>query len=192
MTPLISAAERLYHELSQPKLNPPKPVQQPSQHRTAVTIARGDVDAILRHKRTATPEELQYILDHSEDFALRPWQRDQIVLQFTLTAAAKMRAAQGIREPENSFLYDTLKVAETPWGLLHDRQWVEHLMKEGTRAVWHCKNHRPPRCECWRGTRDILWNVRVTYGEQSPEAWAASRVWSVLEDLELVPRPGWN
>jgi hypothetical protein len=38
-----------------------------------------------------------------------------------------------------------------------------------------------PRCV-------ISLKIRERYGERSPEAWAASRIWEILEDLEVKIR----
>ena len=186
MSPLVSAVERLYQEISQASV-PPQPAQKTEQP-TEPTLTRADVDAIVQYKRGATPQQLQYILDHAADFQLQAWQRDKISLQLTVAIAAKIRAAHGIRDA-NPFLYNTLRVVETPYGLLHDREWAENLLKQGTRAIWQCKNHRPPRCNCWRPVRDVLWDVRVAYGDKSPESWVALRIWQTLEDLETASRP---
>ena len=43
--------------------------------------------------------------------------------------------------------------------------------------------------ECWASAREELRQAQNGYGEKSPEAWAAAKVYEVLEDLEIASRP---
>ena len=117
---MISAVERIYREVSQPASVSANQTLQTHKETPQTTLTREDVDAILAHKRAGTPEELQYALNHAKDFGLIAWQRDRLAVQLTIAIAARTRAAHGIRDA-NSFLYDTLRVAETPYGTLYDR-----------------------------------------------------------------------
>ena len=59
----ISATEKMFRELSQPQPQPAHvlaPVKQ-------ITLTREDVTAIIRRTRSASPEELQHILDHGKE-----------------------------------------------------------------------------------------------------------------------------
>ena len=79
--------------------------------------------------------------------------------------------------------------AETPVGLLAHRIYYENLFTSGSAAISRCRNHKPPKCECWRSVRGALWGIQSHYGARSPEAFAATRIYSSLEELEVAARP---
>jgi hypothetical protein len=178
----FTAIERIYREVSQPAPSQPAPkvTVAPSIH-----LNRSDVDAFLTHKRDATIEELEYIVENAKEFQLTSGQRNQIGVMLTIMLASRSRS-----KPNASaeFLY-SLCVVETPRGLLHDRAWVQQEMRDGAKAIATCKSHKPPRCHCWRDARERLWSIQDHYGGNSPEAWAAERLWTMFEELELASRP---
>jgi hypothetical protein len=183
----ISAVTRIYREVSQPQK--PKPAPLAENEAPHIVLSQADVDAILQHKRIATPGELQFIIDHPKEVTLATWQKNEIALQFTIAMAQKARESHGIKhDPNAEFLY-SLGLAETPYGLLHDGAAFEQLFKASTESICACRRHTPPRCSCWRDTRDVLWNIGFTHGEKLPEAFAARRIWEALEELETVSRP---
>jgi hypothetical protein len=174
--------ELIYRELSQPSSPEPapRPMTAPS-----IRLNRSDVDAILTHKRDATIEELEYIIEHAKELSLATSQRNQIGVELSIALANRSRRKSDVSA---EFLY-SLGVIETPRGLLHDRAWVQREMRAGAHAIASCKFHKPPRCQCWRSARERLWSIQDYYGSDSPEAWAAERLWTMFEELELASRP---
>ena len=70
MTQFISAAERIFRELSQPQAQPPKPTRATADPKP-IALTRADVVAILHRKRSASPEELQHILDRGKELGVQ-------------------------------------------------------------------------------------------------------------------------
>jgi hypothetical protein len=179
--------ERLYREIATPKLSPPKPTQTSTEPKQ-ITLSMADVQAILRRSRSASPEELQYILDHSQDYGLSDWERNRISVDVTVAMAARARGMSGRPDnPAAEFLSKVMGLSETPFGFI-ERAWVSEHMRSGSQAISRCRTHRPPLCECWSSSRAILWQARAS-GDKTPTAWAAARVYEFLEDLELASRP---
>jgi hypothetical protein len=185
MSQFISATEKIYRELSRPR--PPQP--QPACATTEVkpiTLSRADVIAIASHGRTASAEELQYILDHVKELSVTKEERAAVSLSLNMLMA--QRARGGFRnDPAAKFLSQTLGFAETPWGLI-ERAWIHEHMRAGAEAVQRCRHHLPPLCQCWSATRAILYQASAG-GPKTPEAWAATQIYSFLEQLELASRP---
>jgi hypothetical protein len=183
----ISATERIYRELSQPKAQEPKPASVTAEPKQ-ITLTRADVEAILRRKRSATPDELQYAIDHANEFKLADYQRNQLGVDLSLVIAQRSRGMNGRREDPNAqFIAQFLGYLETPVGLI-DRSFVENTLRVGSENIQRCRNHRPPRCSCWSAQRAILWEASA-HGEKSPEGWAAVRLYEALEELETASRP---
>lgn len=184
MDALISAVELIYRNLRKPVPAKPEPVTETPQ----LHITSEDVNKILSHERSATPEELQFIIDHAKQFGLSVFQRDRLGVDMTITMSAKMREAQGVKEDPLSLLLRSMGVLETPAGLLYNVERFVSQLRAGTKAIMECRDHRPPSCACWRSQRDWLYEVRVNHGEGSPECYAALRVWNKLEEIELTAR----
>jgi hypothetical protein len=183
MTEFMSPVERLYRDIAAPKPQP-KPAQVAEKK---AELTRADVDAIIRRTRSASPEELQHILDNAKRFALTSWERQQISVDLTIAMAARARAVNGRRDdPSAEFVSRVLGLTETPHGFI-ERVWVHEQMRAGAEAIQRCRNHRPPRCQCWSAVRAILWQASAS--EKTPEAWAAQRIYDLLEELELGSRP---
>ena len=143
---------------------------------------------IARHVRTASPEELQYILDHAKEMSVTKEEREAISLSLSLLMASRTRQHNGLREdPSAKFIAQVLRLAETPWGLI-SREWTNELLRAGSSAMQRCRNHRPPACPCWSSTRAMLYQASAN-GPKSPEGWAAMQIYSFLEELELAERP---
>jgi hypothetical protein len=186
MTQYISATEKIYRELSQRKPPQPKPARPVA---VVKPLTRADVDAIIQRKRTATPEELEQIVANAKDLKVTRGEMDQINLDLSIHLAQRTCAFNGKRDDPNlSFIHRTLGLMVTPHGMI-ERQWFETLLRSNVDAIARCRNHRPPRCECWSGAREILWQTSHTHGDKSPEAWAALQVWEILEELEMSSRP---
>lgn len=181
---LISPVQRLYLEIRQP--SPPKPAPKVPDLAPAINLDGADVDAILKYKRNASADELEYVIAHAKELHLRPWQRDQIGVQLSLALASRGRPKAN---PTAEFFYHTLGITQTPVGLLHDRSWVDQELKVGTQAIFHCRRHSPPRCSCWREVRERLWHIQDRFGSGSPEAWATAHLWAIFEELEFAERP---
>jgi hypothetical protein len=184
MTFIPAIAERLYHDIATPKTLQPKPTHVVA---AAVSIAltKDDATAIIQRKRTASPEELQYLLDHAKELQIDTWARDQLGVDLTVLMASKRRG--GFRnDPAAQFMSQTLGLVDTPRGLI-ERAWVHEQMRAGAQAIARCKLHRPPSCQCWSASRATLWQAQAT--PNSPEAWVAERIYSFLEQLELASRP---
>ncbi len=175
--------ERIYREMSTPSSAPPVPnvpTTAPAMHLDA-----SDVSAILQHKRSASLDELNYIIEHAKTFCLSSWQRNQISVQLTIAIVNRARPAS---TPVDQ-LFSALGIVETPVGLLHDRSWVQRELRAGTQAIASCRAHRVPRCSCWREARERLWRIQDHFGSGTPETWATVQLWEVFEELENASRP---
>lgn len=181
----VPAVELIYRKLSQG--SPPRPAPKPVPQKAELT--RADVELILQHRRAGTPDEIQYILDHSRKFHLADWEQNALSVQLTVEMAAARARLQ--RRPDHGalFIHRVLGYAETPHGLLANRDWFENEFKAGAVAISRCTRHKPPRCDCWRDAREILWSIADRYGAKSPEAWAATSIYESLEELEMASRP---
>jgi hypothetical protein len=183
----ISATEKIFRELSQPKPPQPRPAHVPAPS-TQITLTREDVTAIIRRTRSATPEELQHILDHGKELGVSEWDRSQISVDMTIAMAQRSRQGNGRRIDANAeFISKILGMIETPFGLVA-RSFVDDLLQEGSRNISRCRLHRPPNCACWSAERAILFQAGAN-GEKSPEGWAAIRIRAALEQLEVSTRP---
>lgn len=180
----ITATERVYRELSAPK----PPCVKPIAENRPLTLRLTEAYAILQSKRQGTPEELQHIIDHKNEFHLREDQVDKAKLLLTIAAAAKSRAAHGIHEDKTSAFFAMLGIQETERGLLYEPQVFTDELRAGARAIAECKRHRVPKCKCWRESRERLWAIRQAYGDDSPEGSTALKVWEILEWIEECQR----
>jgi hypothetical protein len=184
-TPYILPVELIYRELARPKPEDAKPAS------VAVVkpLTRTDVDAILHRKRLATAEELQEIIARAKDYKLTDGERNQLGVDLSICVAQRARQINGRREdPSARFILD-LGYALTPFGLLPERGWFQSELQTATKAIAACRRHLPPQCSCWREARASLYSIRESFGERSPESWAALRVWEALEEIELSSRP---
>lgn len=183
--PYVPAVELIYRAFSQPEPQDPKPAS------VAVveSLTRDDVTAIVARRRTATAEELQDIIVRAKEFQLSEGARNQLGLDLSILSAQRVRAGNGRREdPNTRFISQTLKLLSTPYGLI-EREWFENLLHSNVEAIAKCRTHRPPRCACWSAAREMLWHSAHTHGDDSPEAWTALQVWTILEELEMTSRP---
>jgi hypothetical protein len=176
-----------YRTISQP--SPPKPAHEASEKADTAELTRTDVELILQHRRAATPDELQHIIDDGRKFHLTDWEQNALSVLLTVEMAAQRAKSQGRLDHNALFIHRVLGYAETPHGLLANREFFEREFKAGAVAISRCTRHKPPRCECWRDFRERLWNIADRYGGKSPEAWSAQAVWQSLEELELAARP---
>lgn len=180
----VTPLQRLYQEVSQPR--PPKPAAKPlSTSPAPVHLHLADVQAILKNRRAATPEELDYILQHPTHYGLGPRLQNDIRVRLTIALAHRSRPTVN----PNAGLFALLDVAETPVGLLHHRHWFENELRTGAAAIASCSRHSPPRCRCWRPFRERLWIVQDKYGENSPEGWTATKLFESFEEYENASRP---
>jgi hypothetical protein len=186
-TPYLLPVELIYRELAGPKPQGPKPasVEAPP----AIELTRADVDQIIHRKRAATPEELQEIIARAKDYKLTDGERNQIACDLTIAMSQRARQMNGRREDPSGKLIHDLGYAQTPFGLLADRAWYQNQLQAATKAIAACRRHLPPQCSCWREARASLYSIRESFGERSPESWAALRVWAALEEIELSSRP---
>ncbi len=182
----IPAVELIYRELARPTAATPMPTTEEPKDRE---LTRGDVTEIIARRHTATPEELQFIIDHRKELKLTEGERNQLAVDLTITMSQKARQLNGRREDENAiFIREILKLAKTPFGLIQ-REWFERRLQAGAEAIARCRNHHPPRCKCWAEERRILYNAQDVCGEKSPEGWAAMKLYEALEELETSSRP---
>jgi hypothetical protein len=185
----VTPLELAYRNISSPSPPPQQTAATTQQAKVPSELTRADVDLILQRKRDATVDELQYILDNHRQFHLSDGQRNQISTDLTITAAAARARAERRSDDNSQFMLHKLGYAETPVGLLAHRVYYENLFKSGSAAISRCCKHKPPKCECWRNVRDALWGIQSHYGARSPEAFAATRIYSSLEELEIAARP---
>lgn len=179
----LTPVELLYRQISQPC--PPKPAPKVPDPPAPISLEYADVQEILKHKRSASLEELSYVLENWKRFSLNTRQRNDISLRITIALAARGRPSAN----PNAELFTQLDIVETPVGLLHHRSWFECELRVGAQAIAACKLHRPPRCECWRAARERLWLVQDKYGAKSPESWAATKLYEQFEEYEAASRP---
>ena len=182
----VNAAELIYRSLSQPKPQETKPARV-SEEAKKIEFTRGEIDSIIQRKRAASLEELTHILQHVK--GLSTGERNELALQSTIAAAERARRVPGQRhDPSARFIYD-LGYALTPFGLLHERAWFERELQAATQAIAACRRHTTPYCSCWKQARENLYDIRASFGERSPESWAALRVWETLAEIETAARP---
>jgi hypothetical protein len=185
MTQFISATEKIFRELSQPK--PPQPARPPAEVKK-IELTKADVTGIIQRKRSSTPEELEYVLAHSQEHGVTSWQASEIRLDLTIAMAQRSRGANGRKEDPNlKFISQTLGLVPTPHGLI-DRSFIENVLRAAAQNIQRCRRHLPPSCACWSSQRAILRESRRK-GDKTPEGWAALRMFEILEDLELASRP---
>ena len=182
--PFITPLELAYRSISQP--SPPKPTRVVSQAPKAPELLRDDVIQILQGNRSATLDELQNIIARSQHYRLSTWERNQLGVQLGIAFAEK---ARGIPDRNSQFIHEVLDYADTPFGMLANRSFFEREYRRGTAAISHCRHHRPPRCQCWRNAREILWHVTDVHGGESPEAYAAGKIWEALDQMDVAARP---
>jgi hypothetical protein len=163
----------------------PKPPSEKPKNRE---LTRDDVAEIIACGRTATPEELQFIIDHRKELDLTDGERNQLGVDLTI-AVSRARQVNGRREGLSArFIHQTLKLGQTPFGLIA-RECFELQLKSGAEAIIGCRHHHPPRCKCWAEARRKLADAQTAFGEKSPEAWAVMKLYEALEELETSSRP---
>ena len=136
-------------------------------------------------KRSASPEELQWIIERAKAFRLNPRQRNELSVRLTIALASRDQP----KVSPHAALLAQFDLCETPVGLLHHRSWFDRELRNGSQAIAECARHLPPRCSCWREARFRLWHVQDRYGARSPEAFTATRIFEMLEEMELASRP---
>jgi hypothetical protein len=178
--------DRMYRDLARPRIPQPQAARVTAEA-PKVELTKTDVTDILARKRTASPEELEYVISHAQQYALTTWQVNQISVDATIAVAQRSRALTGRSEDPNlRFISQTLGLVPTPFGLI-ERSFIESVLKEGSQNIYHCRRHLPPSCSCWASQRAILWEAGA-HGEQSAEGWTSARLFEILEDLELTSR----
>jgi hypothetical protein len=182
----ILPVEIIYRELSQPQ-----PHKRTPHLKDVATpeLTRADVDDIIHRQRSATPDELQFVIDNAKRFKLTDVERNQLCVDLTLALSQRSRMMNGKREDVSARLISDLGYAQTPCGLLADRSWYQDQLLAGTKAIAACQRHLPPQCACWRSIRESLYGIRSSFTDTTPEGWAALRVWESLEEIELSSRP---
>jgi hypothetical protein len=179
--------ELIYRQIASPKQTEPQPVCG-NREAKKIELTRAEVDAILQRTRSATPEDLEYVISHAKEFILTDGQRDQLCCDLTIIVAQRSRQGNGRREDASAeFISKILGLVETPFGLVA-RSFVDDLLREGSRNISRCRLHRPPNCDCWSSQRVMLFQASAN-GERSPEGWAAMRIRAALEQLEVSSRP---
>jgi hypothetical protein len=116
-------------------------------------------------------------------------ERNQLGLDLSICVAQRARRVNGRRDDPNSKFIHDLGYALTPFGLLPDRAWYQKELQAATKAIAACRRHVLPQCSCWRRARENLYGIRESFGERSPESWAALKVWEALEEIEQSSRP---
>jgi hypothetical protein len=184
MANFIPAVDVIYRELARPKTPETKPAVAAT---TKPALPRNNVNAFLSRQRQGSPAELEYIVSNAKKFALTPSEKNQLSVDLTI-AMANARQGHGRREhPSERFIAQVLGLLDTPYGLI-ERSFIEDLLRTGADNIQRCKRHEPPLCVCWASQRAILWQATAN-GEKSPEGWAATRIYSALEELETTTRP---
>ena len=180
----VSPIERVYLEVREAAAAKPKP---PAPQTTALlNLDASDVDAILHNWRGPTPAELEHILSRAKFFRLNSRDKNEISVGLTVALASRGRP-----EPNpNAELFTTLDLMDTPVGILHHRSWFDRELREGAQRVASCTRHTPPPCQCWREARECLWYIQDVYRAKSPEAFMATRIFEMFEEMENSDRSG--
>ena len=182
----LSLVEVIYREIAQPRPTP-QPAHVPAPEKQ-IPFTRVDVNAIIGRTRSASIDELEYVISHSKEFRLSEGERDQLCCDLTIVAAQHARQGNGRRIDGNAeFISKILGLVETPFGLVA-RSFVDDLLRGGSKSISRCRLHRPTYCDCWSTQRALLFQASAN-GEKSPEGWAATRVRAALQELELASRP---
>ena len=185
MASFVPAVEIIYRDIARPK--PPLSTPAPAKVAARVELTREDVTAILQRKRGASAEVLQQIIGEATKYGLTEWERNTLCVDLSIQVA-HARQNHGKRvDPSAQFIAQVLNLVETPHGLI-DRSFVDNLLREGSQNIARCRLHRPPLCQCWSAQRAMLWQASAN-GEKTPEAWAATRIHEMLEELEVATRP---
>ncbi len=182
----ITPVERAYRTLSQP--SPPKPKAAPVKVAAKIELTRDDITAILARQRSASAEDLQQIISEAKNYGLTESEKNQLCVDLSIQVA-RARQNQGKRreDPNARFIGEVLGLVETPFGLI-DRSFIEDLLRAGSNNIARCRHHFTPLCGCWSNVRALLWQASAN-GEKTPEAWAATRIHEMLEELEVATRP---
>jgi hypothetical protein len=181
----ITPVERIYRELARPKAQNVQPVPEAAKK---LDLSRDDVTAILQRKSSASADQLQQILSNERKYKLSRSERDQLSLDLTIAIAQARQNNGKPDDPNARFIAQVLGLLDTPFGMI-ECSFVANLLRAGSQNIAQSKRHQPPKCECWSAQRAILWQAQTSNGEKSPEAWAATRIYETLEDLELASRP---
>lgn len=185
MPTFVPAIEIIYRDLARPRAPDGKTARVEAAKKTELT--RSDVDAILQRKRGALADELQQIISDAKEYRLTPGERNQLSVDLTMQIA-HARQSNGRRDnPGERFIAQVLGLIETPYGLLA-RSFIDDLLRAGSENISRCRLHCPPLCDCWSRQRAILFQASANE-EKSPEGWAATRIYSALEELEMATRP---
>ena len=186
----VSAAERLYllrkSDPASPPPAPPKP--QPPPPEPSLKLTRDDVDQILANKRSATVEEIEWVLSHCNDARLSISSVDEYHLRhIAARALADQHVAQIRRgiDPSEEFEVKTLGLYPTQYGTLtaEEVQRLEAIRMKATAAIRDCAEHKRERCRCWAEAREQLYVIRRDFGEKSAMGMAALAVWNSVESL---------
>jgi hypothetical protein len=186
MSNLVPAVELIYRELARPKAAGPPPASPKAEAK--VELSRDDVNRILQGRRGARETELEHIILNAMVYGLTSGELDQIRVALTIQIAQAMQNNGRRDDPNSRFIAQVIGLRETPFGLI-DLCFIEDLLRAASQNIMRCKQHRPPKCECWSAQRAILWQAQNLHGEKSPEGWAALRIYEALEGLELVSPP---
>lgn len=178
----ITPFEFIYRQIAQPI--PPKEAPKPPDPPAPINLDDTGVSEIIKGKRAASIDELQWILEQHKQFNLSVRTRNDLSLRITIALAGRGRP----QHSANAELFGLLDVAETPKGLLYHRSWFEREFRMGANSISNCKLHRPPRCRCWSVARQRLFLVQDKYGSNSPESWMAARLWEQFEELETASK----
>lgn len=125
----LTPVQRIYLQLSQPASQLPKPATGDAKVKP-IELPRADVDAIIQRERSGSPEELQYIIDHTKDLDLTDGERNLIGVELSIAVAQRARQVNGRENPSAEFISKVLGLAETPYGLI-SREWVNQQMRTG-------------------------------------------------------------
>jgi hypothetical protein len=187
-TPHLTPVELIYRKLSQP--SPPQPARVSQEPKLQPELTRDEVDAIIQRKRSATPEQLQAIIDRAQHYRLSTWQRNQLGVDIGVALAAKARG-----RPNSDSVFKSSSTTFWIMPTRHSECWPtaasSRISLSVARKEFHAagQTHHPPRGACWAPQRQMLWHVQSVYGDRSPEAYVGGRIWEALEEMEVAARP---
>ncbi len=196
----LSAPERLYllrraERSSPPPESPPKPQPVPQ---PPLRLTREDVDAIIANRRSATVEEVEWVLSHGNDARIGLTTVDEFHLRTIAARALADRHVAHIRratDPSEEFEVRVLKLYPTEYGSLtaEEVERLESIRLKATAAIQNCSEHKRERCRCWSEAREQLYTIRCDCGEKSAMGMAALGVWNSVErvgrDRSDPPQP---
>lgn len=147
-----------------------------------ICLTRADLELILRHRRSTTIREVEWLLSNAKGLQLSPDEELDLRALAARLLADKHTGA-GSRTRTDEFIARTIGTYKTPYGDLdqHDIARLEQIRLNASDAIQRCTDHKRERCECWKTAREPLFEIPRSASEKSPIGMAALAVWNSIE-----------